>query len=242
MTSAKRPLSGKIKISIYDDHASVRESYKRWLSASGFEVVSDSGELDKLTDDIKKHKPDIILMDIDFPNKPNGGINACKTLTQTSSPKGSLGTNVKVVFVTHYNEPEIIISAFNAGATGYFSKSDELKFLREIIEKAHHGYISISPSALKSLLKSHFENFRVNINKQPTHDFHLTEEEIKTLTYIAQGLSNKEIARKLLTNEKRIKNITSNILLKIGAKNRAHAVAIAIAFNIINPAEFLSPE
>ncbi len=223
----------KIKISIYDDHASVRESYKRWLSASGFEIVSDSGELDKITDDIKKHKPDIILMDIDFPNKPEGGINACKTLSQ-SSP------NVKVVFVTHYNEPEMIISAFNAGATGYFSKSDELKFLREIIEKAYHGYISISPSALKSLLKSHSEKFKVNINK-PHHNFHLTDEEIKILNYIAQGLSNKEIAKKLLTNEKRIKNITSNILLKIGAKNRAHAVALALIFNIINPDEILSP-
>lgn len=97
----------KIKISIYDDHASVRESYKRWLSASGFEIVSDSGELDKITDDIKKHKPDIILMDIDFPNKPEGGINTCKTLSQ-SSP------NVKVVFVTHYDDPKIITSAFSA--------------------------------------------------------------------------------------------------------------------------------
>ena len=222
----------KIKISIYDDHASVRESYKRWLSASGFEVVFDSGELDRINDDIKKYKPHIILMDIDFPDKSGGGINACEMITR-SFP------DIKVVFITHYNEPEIVISAFKAGATGYFSKSDELKFLREIIEKAYNNYISISPTPLKSLLKSSTEIPGINPNK-PGIDFHLTDEEIKTLIYIARGLSNKEIARKLLTNEKKIKNITSNILLKIGARNRANAVAIAIAFNIIHPDDIFS--
>ncbi len=229
---------GKIRISIYDDHDSVRESYKRWLLNSGFDVVSDGNKLDPIKNDIEKYKPDVILMDIDFPGKPNEGIKVCKNILK-SYP------DVKIIFITHYNEPDIIISALKAGAHAYFSKSDALKFLKEAIEKTLSNYIYISPTALRSLVNSltHLTPQKITplITSELTpKEINLTDEEKLILKYIAQGLSNKEIAKLRLTNEKRIKNIVSNILIKMSAKNRAHAVAKAIIYHIISPDEIIS--
>ncbi len=214
-----------IRVFIIDDHDSVRESYKRWLEVEGFNVVGEAKTFSSCVQSIKKSKPDVVLMDIDFQDDEKGGIKGAKIILKEVG-------NVKIVFVTHYTEPEIIVEAFTAGCIGYFTKADELKSLKEIIEKAYQGHYSISPTALKNLIEA--------VRKSPTtipspkrKIYQLTEQELKVLNFIAQGLSNKEIAQRLYTNEKRIKNITANILLKLEAKNRAHAVAKGISQGLI---------
>ena len=99
----------KIKVLIFDDHDSVRESYKRWLELEGFEIVGEERSAEKCVPFLKKLKPDIILMDIDFPEKERGGLAASRKITKEVN-------NAKVIIVSHYNEPSIIIEAFNSGA------------------------------------------------------------------------------------------------------------------------------
>jgi DNA-binding NarL/FixJ family response regulator len=208
----------KIKIFIFDDHDSVRQSYKRWLEVEGFEVVGEGRSVKNCVQDIKKTNADIVLMDIDFPEKDKAGFDAAKVIKKQFK-------DVKIIFVSHYNEPEVISEAFVSGADGYFSKSDEFKFLIETIEKVSNGYLYTSPTATKNLIDA--------VRKKPTTtaafgqkgNFHLTQQEQLVIKYIAEGLTNKEIAQKLATNEKRVKNIIANILVKLEAKNRAHAVA-----------------
>jgi len=216
-----------MKIFIIDDHSSVRESYKRWLEASGYQVVGDSGSIDDALKLIKSTKPDIILMDIDFPDTELGGIEICKRIKE-------INRETKIIFVTHFNEPEIIIEACKSGASGYFTKSDSLKSLKRIIEEVSEGFMSFSPKALKSLLSNFTQTGNTTHIKSKKVKYVLDDEELKIVNYIAQGYSNKEIANFLHTNEKKIKNEISNILLKVNAKNRAQLIYIVLKDGLID--------
>lgn len=217
-----------MKIFILDDHSSVRESYKRWLEANEYNVVGDCGDIQQCYDLINKLKPDIILMDIDFPDQSLGGIDECKNI-KNKFPE------LKIIFVTHYNDPEIVLAGIQAGANGYFTKIDELKFLKRIIEDVSNNYLSLSPKALDAIIKNFSSLVKLsNFTKNEAIKKVLTESEKEILKLISKGLSNKEIAYNLKTNEKKIKNEISNILLKIGAKNRAQAIYIALTNNIID--------
>lgn len=211
----------KIKIFIIDDHDSVRESYIRWLNVEGFKIVGDDNSLNVSVQNIINTKPDIVLLDIDFPNNNFGGLEFAKSLLTKKE--------IKIVFLSHYDEPEIILKAFKSGAIGYFNKKDNFKHIVAIIKNAFEGCLSISPSALKKLVNINYSE-EENI---PHKDFGLTTSELKILGYISEGLTNKEIAGLLSFNEKKIKDIISHLLLKLEAKNRAHAVAIAIKNNLI---------
>ena len=213
----------KIKVFILDDHDSVRESYKRCLESFGYEVVGESRNFEEFLKVYKKNPPDVILMDIEFPDSQLGGIESAKELLKKDK-------NLKIIFITHYSEPEIIKKAIDSGATGYFAKADGLNCLKEAIENVCRGILYISPTAVKNIINS----FQIgNIPLITKQKFNLTEGELAILNFVASGLTNKEIASQLHTNEKRIKNIISNIIYKLGAKNRANAVAIGIKNGII---------
>ncbi len=220
------PTKGKITIFIIDDHDSVRQSYIKWLEAEGFTIVGDEKYPDKAIEKIKKTNPDVILLDIDFPTNRFGGVEITKEIINSYK-------NAKIAFITHYTEPEIIAWAFSTGALGFFAKIDDLSHLKETIERIVNGYIYLSPTAIKKLI----EHLSKTIPQEPKistlKNLNLTSTEIKVLKFISQGLTNKEIARELATNERKVKDIISNICAKLEAKNRAHAVAIAIRNNII---------
>jgi len=218
----------KVKILIFDDHDSVRESYIRWLEFEGFQVVGGEKSLQNCIDLLKKQRPDIVLLDIDYPAEEFAGIKAAKKISSELP-------GIKTIFTSHYSEPGVIAQALASGARGYFAKSDELKFLREVIEKASDGLVGLSPTATKKLIEAVQKKVAGEIIKKK--DFHLTEQEQQVLTFLAQGLSNKEIAEHLHTNEKRIKNVIAALLAKMSAKNRAHAVVIAIKYGIVSPAD-----
>lgn len=217
-----------MKVFILDDHSSVRESYKRWLESNNYTVVGDCGDLKECFTLLSRTDCDIVLVDIDFPGQHLGGITECKKLKEKFP-------GLKVIFVTHYSEPEIVLSGMQAGADGYFTKSDELKYLKRIIEDVLSNYKSLSPTALKSILKNFTKPPKINrIQKHGSLIDIITESDKNILRLISQGLSNKEIANALNTNEKRIKNEISTLLLKIGAKNRAQAIYIALLNDIID--------
>ncbi len=217
-----------MKIFLIDDHSSVRESYKRWLeNTNTLIVVGDSGNIEDAIQIIKRIKPDIILMDIDFPESELAGIEGCKKLKE-------MFPQIKIIFVTHYKEPEIILNAFKAGADGFFTKEDELKHLRKIIEEVWENKKSLSPTAISSIINFNLlGEIEIKINKSKPVNYVLNDEEQRLLKMIAQGLSNKEIANMMHTNEKKIKNEISNILSKTGAKNRAELIYITMKDGIL---------
>ncbi|MEO0296917.1 MAG: response regulator transcription factor [candidate division WOR-3 bacterium] len=215
--------SKKIKIFILDDHDSVRESYKRYFESYGYEVIGESKDFDGLLSFLNKNSPHIVLMDIDFPDNPVGGIEKAKELLRQNK-------DLKIVFITHYTEPEIIKNAIESGAIGYFTKADGLKCLKEAIENSYNGNLYISPTAIKNIIKA-LDKLPVSFKKY--QNFNLSEKEIEILNLVAEGLTNKEIAKKLGTSEKRIKNTISTIIYKLGAKNRANLVAIGIKYGLI---------
>jgi len=214
-----------ITIFIFDDHDSVRESYARWLQYEGFEVVGGQSSLDNCLEVLNKCHPRVVLMDIDYPSGEFSGIAVAKNISQ-ELPR------TRVVFASHYNDPEIIARSLASGACGYFAKSDELRFLREVIEKAAEGYTGLSPTAAKKLVEAVVQKPRTQLTGGSR--FHLTPQEHQVLVYIARGLSNKEIAEEVGTNEKRIKNVIAALLAKLDAKNRAQAVVVAMRDGLID--------
>ncbi len=216
-----------MKIMIYDDHTSVRESYKRWLEGYHHNVVFDSGIISNWFNDIKIHKPDILLIDIDFPENSRAGLDYCKKIMNEFN-------SIKIVFVSHFSEPEIIIDAIKSGAKGYFTKCDELKSLLEIIEKVSKDQYAFSPTVINSLITLLINLPAGSTKTKRSKIFDsLSKDELFILNLIAAGYSNKEIADKLRTNEKRIKNLISNLLIKLNSKNRAHLVTKAFISGII---------
>jgi len=214
----------KITIFIIDDHDSVRQSYIRWLELEGFTIAGDEKNPNLAIEEIKKKKPTVILTDIDFPTNKLGGIELAKEIIKNYK-------DAKIAFITHYTEPEVIIHSLLTGALGFFAKIDDLSHLKEIITKVADGYTCLSPTALKKLIE-HLSKSTMP-PETALKNFNLTNSEIKILKLIAQGLTNKEIAREMAINEKKVKDMISNICIKLEAKNRAHAVAIAIKNNII---------
>ncbi len=218
----------KTKIFIFDDHSSVRESYRRWLEVEGFEITGmEGGYSRKSVQTVRNLKPDIILMDIDMQGGKEG-FNASKKILKNIP-------NAKIIFVTHYNEFAMVKEAFQHGAHGYFSKSDDLQFLKEAIGMVCKGHVYLSPTATDVIVNSLKQNKHSSgLQANAKELFNLTRQETTILNYIAQGLANKEIATKLSTNEKRIKNIVFSVLAKLGAKNRAHAVFIGLLNGLVD--------
>ena len=126
-----------VKIFIFDDHDSVRESYKRWLEIEGYKVVGAEGTTKNCIRQIKSAKPDVIMMDIDFPEKERAGILAAQKITKEIK-------NARIIFVSHYNEQEIIVETLKSGASGYFAKSDELKYLKETTSTTPIPFLNFS--------------------------------------------------------------------------------------------------
>ncbi|MDZ7337581.1 MAG: response regulator transcription factor [candidate division KSB1 bacterium] len=218
----------KVKVFIFDDHDSVRESYMRWLEFEGFKVVGGQKSLEGCTEILQQQAPDVVLLDIDYPGHEYAGIQAAKRITRELP-------EVHVVFSSHFSEPEIVAHAMGAGAVGYFCKSDELRFLKEVILKASEGRFGLSPTATKNLVS--MLRTEKKLPRVAGREFYLSPQESRVLGLIAGGFSNKEIARELGTNEKRIKNIISALLAKMGARNRAHAVTIGVRHGLVDTAK-----
>ena len=209
------------KILIVDDHKSVGEGYKRWLEVDGYSVSVFSSIDKNFLKEIHSQKPNLILMDIDLNNKEIDGFKLSSELSRKYP-------DIKIIFCTHYSDCETIKKAFESGGSGFFSKSDELKFLKEGIERVLEGFLYLSPSAIKKIINYLIEK-KVIIKQEAIKNNHnLTAKETMILNYISEGLTNKEIAQKIATNEKNVKNIIAAILVKLEAKNRAHAVKKAM--------------
>jgi DNA-binding NarL/FixJ family response regulator len=201
-----------IRILTVDDHALLREGIAALISAeSDLKLVAEASDGQEAIEKFRLHRPDITLMDLQMPVL--NGIEAIIGI-RSEFP------NARIIVLTTYSGDVQVLRALKAGARGYVLKGRVHRELLETIRAVHAGQKRISPEVAAELADH-------------AVDEDLSSREIAVLRLIAAGNANKEIAGQLSITEETVKSHVTNILAKLGANDRTHAVTIALKRGII---------
>jgi NarL family two-component system response regulator LiaR len=208
-------IEDRIGILVVDDHVVVREGLCSLIGArKDMVVVGEASDGNEAVQKATILNPDVILMDLVMPQM--GGIEAIKTIKQ-------LNPEARILVLTSFNEDRQVYEAVKGGALGYLLKDSSSNDLIEAIQKVYHGEISLQPAiALKV----------VNELSQPpdrpgTAD-PLSAREEEVLRLVAQGITDGEIAQRLVISVRTVNKHISNILAKLHLANRTQAALYAL--------------
>jgi DNA-binding NarL/FixJ family response regulator len=210
-----------IKVAIVDDQRLFVDGLAKILGIQPDMVVvgrAHTGE--EAVELCLREEPDVVLMDLSMPGM--GGISATRKLL-------SLLPRTQVLVLTVHTEDANLFQAIKAGAQGYILKDCTPEDLTSAIQSVHAGDTITSPDIAKKMITT-FEGIRSNTELTPS----LTEREIEVIKALAQGKSNKEIARDLDISEKTVRNHASNIYKKLHIFDRTQAVIYAVRHGLVD--------
>ncbi|MET8380975.1 response regulator [Streptomyces microflavus] len=203
-----------IRVLLVDDHQVVRRGLRTFLEIQDdIEVVGEASDGAEGVARTEELRPDIVLMDIKMPG--TDGIEALRRLSQLDNP-------AKVLIVTSFTEQRTVVPALRAGASGYVYKDVDPDALAGAIRSVHAGHVLLQPEVAGALLAQ--DDAGSGTGRGST----LTEREREVLGLIADGRSNREIARALVLSEKTVKTHVSNILMKLDLADRTQAALWAV--------------
>lgn len=207
-------MSPDIRILLAEDQTLLRHALRTVLDLeAGLAVAGEAADGDKAVRQAIELRPDIVLMDIQMPRR--NGVEATALIT-AACPR------TRVIVLTTFDYEEYIFDAIKAGAMGYLLKDVPAPDLIDTIRRVYAGESFIQPRLASKLLLEFARQTRA------THEHEgLTEREREVLHLLAAGASNREIGARLFLAEGTVKNHVSNILTKLHAANRTHAVALA---------------
>ncbi len=212
-----------IKVMLVDDQTLVRQGVKSLLSlADSIEVVAEASDGQQAIALIPSIKPDVVLMDMRMPVK--SGLEAIQELN-------ALKQLPPTIILTTFDDDELVLAGVKAGAKGYLLKDVSLEQLVDAIHVVSKGGSLVQPAMTQRLLSGleSMNNQFVSLDRPDP----LTERETEILRLMAGGFSNKEIANSLHVAEGTIKNHVSNILSKLGVRDRTRAVLKAFEMKIV---------
>jgi DNA-binding NarL/FixJ family response regulator len=208
-----------MKILIADDHAIVRTGFHKIIEDySGNLTVDEAEDGIEVLDKLKGSKYDLIILDINMPNK--NGLDTLKEIKLINSDQ-------KVIILSMYSDEQYAMRAFKAGASGYLNKTMAPKILNQAIKKVLNGGKYISPDFAEKML----DIFEPSSDKLP-HQL-LSDREFQIFNLIVQGKSTTEIAGELCLSVKTVSTHRKHILEKMGMKNNTQLVQYAITNNLI---------
>ncbi|MGR3934323.1 response regulator [Streptomyces sp. BRA346] len=222
-------MTTSIRVLIADDQSMVRQGFTVLLNAEpGIEVVGQAVDGEDAVAQVAELAPDVVLMDIRMPGL--GGIEATRRLTEPD------GATVKVLVLTTFDLDEYVYEALRAGASGFLLKDASAEELTHAVRVVAAGDALLAPNITKRLI-AEFSRATAAAPRAPLKDRvgDLTERETEVLALIAQGLSNAEIATRLVVAEQTVKTHVGRILLKLGLRDRTQAAVFAFESGLVRP-------
>src|SRR5450759_2155058 len=217
-------MSEIIRILIVDDQALFREGLRTLLSVQPeYEVVAEAGNGEEAIQLVVEYKPDIVLMDLRMPVMD--GVAATRKLHDDFPA-------IKVIVLTTFDDDENVFEGLRAGAVGYLLKDVSSHKLFEAINAAAKGEYFLLPSITAKIV-SELKRVSLPISIPQENIDPLSGREFEILRLVSEGLSNKEIAEKLVIAEGTVQNHLSSILAKLSARDRMQAVLIARKIGLI---------
>ncbi|MER5432089.1 response regulator transcription factor [Streptomyces sp. NPDC002588] len=218
-----------IRVLIADDQMMVREGFSVLLNAMpDIEVVGEAVNGREAVDRVRELSPDVVLMDIRMPEL--NGIEATREIVAADATS-------KVLVLTTFDLDEYVYQALRAGASGFLLKDASARQLAEGVRVVASGEALLAPSITRRLI-TEFSRLtdtpRLPTAAQAPYG-DLTDRETEVLVLIAQGLSNVEIAGRLVVAESTIKTHVSRILVKLGLRDRTQAAVFAYEARLVTP-------
>ncbi len=210
------PMNPKVRVLLVDDHGVVRQGMKLYLATdSSIEVVGEAKNGQEALTQVEKLEPDVVIMDLLMPVMD--GISAIREIKKRFP-------EVEIVAVTSVLEDKKVVDAVQAGAMGYLLKDTDAAALSEAIHAASRGEVRLHPEAAKRLMRE---------VRTPDMRESLTPRETEILKLLAQGHSNKHIARETGVEERTVKAHVSSILAKLGLSSRTQAALFALKEGLV---------
>jgi DNA-binding NarL/FixJ family response regulator len=204
-------VASAIRVLLADDQRVVREGLGTLLGLlEGIELVGTAADGEEALALAAQHAPDVVLMDLRMPRMD--GIEAIRRI------------GVPAIALTTYADDASVLGALRAGARGYLTKDAGAEQIRDAVRAVARGEAVLDPA---------IQHHVVAAVREPSHD--LTPREAEVLGLIAQGLTNAEIAERLVVSTATVKSHVNHIFAKIGVRDRAQAVVYAFANGLANP-------
>lgn len=214
MTDVGEEDTSTIRVFLLDDHEIVRRGIRELLEhAGGIDVVGESGSAEEATRRILALRPDVAILDGRLPD--GSGVNVCREVRSGDS-------SIKVLILTSYDDDDALFAAIMGGASGYLLKQVRGHDFVDSVRRVAAGQSTLDPVLTSQVLD------RIR-NGAPQHRelAGLTDQERRTLELVGEGLTNRQIAARLLLSEKTVKNYVSSMLSKLGLTSRTQAAIFA---------------
>ncbi|MEU0534124.1 response regulator [Amycolatopsis tolypomycina] len=212
-----------VRVVVADDQDLVRAGFAMILGAQpDIEVVAEAGDGAEAVEAVRAHAPDVLLLDIRMPRMD--GIEAAKIVCAS--------TSCQVLMLTTFDQDDYVYEALRAGASGFLLKDVRRDDLVQAVRVVAAGDALLAPSVTRRLIAQYTARPAA---PAPQRLAELTARERQTLTMIARGLSNAEIAAELVVSEHTVKTHVSNLLSKLGLRDRVQAVIVAYETGLAVP-------
>lgn len=218
-----------VRVLIVDDQSMIRAGFAALLDAQeGIEVVGAADDGAGITDEVRRTRPDVVLMDIRMP-KVNG-------LEATRMVLGMPGEPPKILMLTTFDADEYVFSALRAGASGFLLKDAAPEELIHAVRVIAEGQALLSPQITRTLIADYAAR-PASPRKDTALLGALTQRELDVMTLVARGSSNSEIAAELFLAEQTVKTHVSRILTKLSLRDRTQIVVTAYESGLVRPGE-----
>lgn len=220
-------MSRVIRVLLADDQILVRAGFRALLAAQpDIDVVAEAADGEQALKGVREHRPDVVLMDIRMPLLD--GLAATRRITEDPAL-----AEVKVVMLTTFELDEYVFEAIRGGASGFLVKDTEPEELLRAVRAVVDGDALLSPGVTRRLIAEFAAR-----SKEPAPASvlaELTEREREVMALVGIGLSNEEIARRLVVSPLTAKTHVSRTMVKLGARDRAQLVVLAYESGLVRP-------
>ena len=210
----------RIRLVIADDHELFRRGLRMVLEDDDdIEVVGEAGDGQRVVELARELAPDVVVMDVRMPSL--SGIEAARRIKEDQPATA-------ILMLTISDEEDDLYEAIKAGANGYLLKEISIDEIGNAVRSVNGGQSLISPSMASKLLNEFASMVKKEDEKQQVPAPRLTSREMEVLTFVAQGMNNREISKMLFISENTVKNHVRNILEKLHLHSRMEAVVYAV--------------